>query len=328
MEKGDRVAIFGQEGMIVSAITRRLKEDGFHNVILKTPANSDLTDQADVFNFFAAEKPDYVLFTSVRMGGIMANQAYPADFMYQNLQAQTGVIHAAWQAGVKKLLYLGSSCIYPRESPQPMKEAYLLSGRMEPTSEPYALAKLAGIKMCQSYRLQYGVNFITAIPSDLYGPEDDFDTETGHVLPALLSKMHQAKESRSREVVVWGSGAPRREFLYVDDLADACIVLMNNYHQSPPLNIGFGDDVSIRELAQFIREVVGFEGEIIFDRTRPDGAPRKYLDATAIRSLGWQPKTSLHAGLRLTYEWYLQHRAPPGAEAVSSKAKVLDSRPA
>jgi GDP-L-fucose synthase len=327
MEKWDKIVIFGQKGMIVSALARRLAAEGYRDIILKTPADADLTDQAEISNFFAQSKPDYVFLTSARTGGIMANKTYPADFIYQNLHSQTIIIHAAGQARVKKLLYLASSCIYPGASPQPMKEEYLLSGPLEPTSEPYALAKLAGLKMCQAYRLQYRCDFITAIPSDLYGPEDDFDVETGHVLPTLMNKMHQAKVSRRREVVVWGSGTPRREFLYVDDLADACIFLMNSYNQTQPVNIGFGEDVSILELAWLIREVVGFEGEIIFDRTRPDGAPRKYLDATVIRRLGWRPKTNLRQGLELTYRWYSQNVSPE-VVAAGSKTRVPGSHSA
>jgi GDP-L-fucose synthase len=328
MEKEDRIAVLGQTGMIVSAMARRLKEEEYHNVILRTPADSELTDPSAVFSFFITEKPDYVFLTSVSMGGIFANKTYPAELIYQNIQAQTNVIHTAWKVGVKKLLYLGSSCSYPRESPQPMKEEYLLSGRLEPTSESYAVAKIAGIKMCQAYQRQYHANFITAIPSDLYGPEDDFDHETSHVLPALLRRMHQAKVSRQREVVVWGSGAPRREFLYVDDLADACIFLMNNYDQAEPLNIGSGEDISIGELAQLVKEMVGFRGEIVFDRTKPDGALRKYLDTAKIRGMGWQPRTGLREGLWLTYQWYLQHCVSPGAGAAGKPERAADSRQA
>ena len=304
MEKKDKVFVAGQEGMIGSAILRRLKEDGFTNLVTRTPSAPNLTDQKSVFKFFMEEKLDYVFLAGAKVGGILANSRYPAQFIYHNLQVQTGVIHSAWKAGVKKLLFLGSSCIYPRDCPQPMKEEYLLSGKLEPTSEPYAIAKIAGIKMCQSYNSEYGTNYISAIPSDVYGPSDDFNPETGHVLPALINRIHQAKIGKEREVTVWGTGTPRRESLHVDDLADACIFLMNKYDESEMINVGSGEDLSIKELALLIRDVIGFKGEVAFDKSKPNGAPRKLLDTTKIRTLGWTPKISPERGIRETYQWY------------------------
>jgi GDP-L-fucose synthase len=304
MEKRDKVFVAGHEGMIGSAILRRLKEDGFRNLAVRTSTELDLTDQKKVYQFFIAEKPDHVFLASAKVGGILANSRYPAQFIYHNIQVQTNVIHSAWKSGVKKLLFLGSSCIYPKSCPQPMKEEYLLTDKLEPTSEPYAIAKIAGIKMCQSYNSEYGTNYISAIPADLYGPQDDFDPETSHVLPALIGKIHRAKTRNEPEAVVWGTGAPRREALHVDDLADACVLLMNQYDESEMINVGSGEDISIKELALLIREVAGFKGEIVFDKSKPDGAPRKLLDDTRIRKLGWVPKISLEKGIRQTYQWY------------------------
>jgi len=260
MIKKDKIAITGQQGMIVSAMARRLRKDSFQNLLLITPGEFDLTAQNVVHNLFQKEKPAFVFLTSVQTGGIAANSRYPADFIFNNLQAQTNVIDAAYRSGVQKMLYLGSSCMYPRECPQPMKEEYLLSVKLEPTSEPYAVAKIAGSTMCQSYNRQYGTNFIRAIPADLYGPEDDFDPATGHVLAALLRRMHEAKTGKQKEVTVWGTGNPKREFLHVDDLADACVFLMQNYSGTEVINIGFGNDTAIRDLAMIIKRVVGFEG--------------------------------------------------------------------
>ena len=307
MIKKDKIAIIGQQGMIVSAMARRLRKDGFQNLLLITPGEFDLTVQNVVHNLFQKEKPAFVLLTSVITGGIAANSRYPADFIYRNLQVQTNVIDAAYRSGVQKMLYLGSSCMYPRECPQPMKEEYMLSGKLEPTSEPYAVAKIAGSTMCQSYNQQYGTNFIRAIPADLYGPEDDFDPETGHVLPALLRRMHEAKIGGQKEVTVWGTGNPKREFLHVDDLADACVFLMQNYDESKVINIGFGNDTAIRDLVMIIKRVVGFEGELTFDTSKPDGAPRKFLDSSRIFKMGWVPKIGLEKGLENTYHWYLRH---------------------
>ncbi|MBA7645766.1 GDP-L-fucose synthase [subsurface metagenome] len=309
MNKDSNIFIACHEGMIGSAIMCRLKEDGFAELVVRTSSELDLTNQKMVFDFFMGEKPDYVFLAVARMGGILANSRYPADFIYHNVQSQANVIHSAWKSGVKKLLFLGSSCIYPKGCPQPMKEGYLMSGKLEPTSEPYAVAKIAGIKMCQSYNRQYGTDYISVVPADLYGPNDDFDPETGHVLPALIRKMHEAKIGNEREVVVWGTGSPRRESLHVDDLADACILLMNKYDESEMINVGSGEDLSIRELALLVRNVIGFKGEVVFDELKPDGAPRKLLDIGKIRKLGWSPKISLEEGIRRTYDWYKEQVA-------------------
>ena len=304
MEKGEKIFVAGHQGMIGSAILRRLREDGFTNLVIRASSELDLTDQKMVFDFFMDEKPGYVFLTVAKMGGILANSKYPAEFIYNNIQSQNNVIHSAWKSGVKKLLFLGSSCIYPKGCPQPMKEEHLMSGKLEPTSEPYAIAKITGIKMCQSYNFQYGTDYISVVPADLYGPNDDFDSETSHVLPALIGKMHQAKISNEHEVVVWGTGSPRRECLYVDDLADACVFLMNNYDESKIINVGYGEDLSIKELALLIKDIVGFDGDIIFDESKPDGAPRKLLDSGGIRRIGWMPKIGLEEGIRQTYQWY------------------------
>ncbi|OGO30601.1 MAG: GDP-fucose synthetase [Chloroflexi bacterium RBG_16_56_11] len=304
MNKNDKVFIAGHQGMIGSALVRYLKTNGFQKAIT---TGIDLTDQPGIFDFMKAERPDYVFLTGARTGGIVANSRYPAEFIYQNLQVQNNIIHSAWRYGVKKLLFFASSCIYPRECHQPMKEEYLLTGKLEPTSEPYAIAKIAGIRMCQSYNLQYGTRFISAVPADVYGPEDDFNEETGHVLPALLAKMHDAKKGGRSAVTVWGTGSPRREALYVDDLADASVFLMNQYDKSEIINIGSGQDFSVKELAERIRSAVGYQGEIIYDVSKPDGAPRKLLDNGRITGLGWTPRVSPDAGIRQTYQWYLAH---------------------
>lgn len=305
MEKNGKIFVAGHEGMIGSAILRRLKKDGFNNVV--TSYEMDLTDQKSVSDFFMSEEPDYVFLTSSKVGGILANSRYPAEFIYSNLQTQANVIHSAWKSCVKKLLFLGSSCIYPKDCLQPMKEEYLMSAKLEPTSEPYAIAKIAGIRMCQSYNRQYGTAYISAVPADVYGPDDDFNPETGHVLPALISKMHEARKNSKREVVVWGSGSPRRECLHVDDLAGACIFLMGNYDGSEMINIGSGEDLSIKEMALLIKDISGFGGEVTFDKSKPDGAPRKLLDVTKIKKLGWSPKISNNDGIRQTYQWYKNH---------------------
>lgn len=304
MEKNKKIFVAGHEGMIGSAILRRLRENGFINLVIRASSELDLTNQKMVFEFFTHEKPDYVFLTTTKIGGILANSKYPAEFIYDNIQIETNVIHYAWKSRVKKLLFLGSSCVYPKECPQPMKEEYLLTGKLEPTSEPYAIAKIAGIKMCQSYNRQYGTKYIPVVPADLYGPHDDFNPETSHVLPALIRKIHEAKTKNQPEVIVWGTGSPRRESLHVDDLADACIFLMNNHDEPEIINVGSGEDLSIRELARLISDVIGFKGNIIFDESKPDGAPRKLLDISKIRKLGWSPKISLEKGVRQTYHWY------------------------
>jgi len=307
MEKGEKIFIAGHEGMIGSAILRRLREDSFTNLVIRTSSELDLADQKMVSDFFMDEKPGYVFLATTKMGGILANSKYPAEFIHSNLQTQSNIIHSAWKSGVKKLLFLGSSCIYPRECPQPMKEEYLLSGKLEPTSEPYAIAKIAGIRMCQSYNSEYGTDYISVVPADLYGPNDDFDPETGHVLPSLITKIHRAKIGNGHEAVVWGTGSPRRECLHVDDLVDACVFLMNHYDESEMINAGYGEDLSIKDLALLVKDVVGFDGDIIFDESKPDGAQRKLLDSSKIRRAGWTPKISLEKGIRQTYEWYKEH---------------------
>jgi GDP-L-fucose synthase len=304
MEKGEKIFIAFHEGMIGSAIRRRLIKEGFNTLLVKTASQLDVTEQAAVTAFFTREKPDYVFLPSAKVGGIMANSKYPADFIYQNIQSQTNVIHAAWKSGVKKLLFLGSSCIYPKECPQPIKEEYLLTGKLEPTSEPYAVAKIAGIKMCQAYQRQYGAQFITAVPADVYGPGDDFNPETGHVLPALISKIHRAKLNKASAVTVWGTGSPRRETLHVDDLADACIFLMNNYREPDLINIGSGEDISIKEMARIIKDIAGYAGNMDYDTSKPDGMPRKLLDDTKIKKLGWVPGIRAGDGIRQTCQWY------------------------
>jgi len=301
---GVRIFVAGHRGLVGSAIRRRLEAAGCGNLILRTHRELDLTRQAEVEAFFASEKPEYVFLAAAKVGGIWANSSYPAEFICQNITIQTNIIHASYLSGVKKLLFLGSSCIYPRDCPQPMKEEYLLSGYLESTNEPYAVAKIAGIKMCQSYNRQYGSRYISVMPTNLYGPEDNFDLETSHVLPALIRKFHEAKERGLTEVVIWGTGTPRREFLHVDDLADACVFLMEHYDGSEIVNIGVGEDQTIRELAEMIAEVVGFDGKLQFDPTKPDGTPVKLLDVGRLNRLGWKARIALRNGLAETYEWY------------------------
>jgi len=307
MEKDSKIYIAGHRGLVGSALVRRLTEPGYMNLIVRTHAELDLTRQTEVEDFFKREHPEYVFLAAAKVGGILANNTYPAEFIYSNIVVQSNVIHSSYLFGVKKVLFLGSSCIYPRDCPQPMKEDYLLSGYLEPTNEPYAIAKIAGIKMCQAYNRQYGANFISVMPTNLYGPNDNFDIQNAHVLPALIRKFHEAKVAGQKEVVVWGTGSPRREFLYVDDLADACIFLMNNYNNSPEIiNIGVGKDISIRELALMVKEIVDYNGEIVFDTSKPDGTPRKLLDVSKLSSLGWQAKTGLREGIKRTYQWYVE----------------------
>jgi GDP-L-fucose synthase len=308
MNESDRIYVAGHRGLVGGAIYRRLQAEGFDNLLVKTSRELDLTNQAGVNAFFEHEKPDYVFLGAAKVGGIQANNAYPADFIRDNLQIQTNVIDAAYRAGVRKLLFLGSSCIYPKFAPQPMKEEHLLTGELEPTNEWYAIAKIAGIKMCQAYRRQYGFNAISVMPTNLYGPGDNFNLATSHVLPALIRKFHEAKVAGEPQVVVWGTGAPRREFLHVDDLADACLYLMRNYEGEDFVNVGVGEDISIAELAQLVKEIVGFEGEIVQDTAKPDGTPRKLLDVSRLHALGWRARIPLREGIEQTYRWFLENR--------------------
>lgn len=305
MKPTDRVYVAGHRGMVGSAIVRKLQNAGFEKIITRTHAELDLTDQSAVRDFFDKERPDYVVLAAAKVGGIYANSTYPADFIYQNLMLETNVIHSAYQIGVKKLLFLGSSCIYPKFAEQPMKESSLLTGPLEPTNQAYAVAKIAGIVMCQAYAQQYGVSFISAMPTNLYGPNDNYDLQNSHVLPALLRKIHEAKVTRQPEVEIWGTGTPRREFLYVDDLADACLMLLDRYSSSDIVNIGCGEDVTIHELANLISDVVGYSGQFRFDTTKPDGTPRKLLDVSRIKALGWEPRVSLRDGVAATYSKYI-----------------------
>ncbi|WP_117237361.1 GDP-L-fucose synthase [Thermus sediminis] len=304
MDKGSKIYVAGHRGLVGGAILRRLRAEGYENLVLRTRQELDLTDQRAVYRFFEEERPEYVFLAAAKVGGILANATYPADFIRENLLIQTNVIDAAYRYGVKKLLFLGSSCIYPKLAPQPMKEEYLLTGPLEPTNEAYAVAKIAGIKMVQAYRRQYGFRAISLMPTNLYGPGDNFDLETSHVIPALIRKFHEAKEAGQKEVVVWGTGTPRREFLHVDDLADAAVFLMRHYEEEEIINVGVGEDISVRELASLIARVVGFEGEIVYDPTKPDGTPRKLLDVSRLFAMGWRPKVSLEEGLRQTYAWF------------------------
>jgi len=304
MEKESKIYVAGHRGLVGSAILHNLQEEGYNNIVIRTHRELDLCNQQEVRAFFEKERPEYVFLAAAKVGGILANSTYPADFIYNNIAIQIYAIHNAYLYGVKKLLFLGSSCIYPKFAPQPMKEEYLLTGILEPTNESYAIAKISGIKMCQAYNKQYGTNFISVMPTNLYGPGDNFDLETSHVLSALIRKFHEAKLS-GQPVTVWGTGTPRREFLYVNDLAEACIFLMNCYDGEDIINIGTGLDISIKELAGFISEVIGYRGEIIFDTGKPDGMQRKLLDVTRINSLGWKAKTDLREGIEKTYKWYL-----------------------
>lgn len=313
MDTHARIYVAGHRGLVGSAIVRRLEADGADNLLLRTHQQLDLTDQRQVDKFFAEEKPEYVFLAAAKVGGIHANSAYPAEFIHDNLAIQTNVIHSAWKHGTKKLLFLGSSCIYPRDCPQPIKEEYLLTGSLEPTNEWYAIAKIAGLKMCQAYRQQYGFDAVCAMPTNLYGPGDNFHPENSHVVPALIRRFHEAKLAHLPEVVIWGSGKPLREFLHVDDLADALLFLMHNYTGTDIVNVGSRQEVSISDLARIISNVVGYRGKLTFDRSKPDGTPRKRLDVTKLHALGWKASRELDAGIADTYRWFTAQGTTPGA---------------
>jgi GDP-L-fucose synthase len=306
MDSSDKIFVAGHRGLVGSAIVRALEAQGYRNLVLRTHKELDLEDQASVRRLFDTERPTHVLMAAARVGGILANDSYRAEFIYNNLVIQCNVIDAAWRSGVRRLLFLGSSCIYPRDCPQPMKEEYLLTGPLEHTNEPYAVAKIAGVKMCEAYNSQYGTSFVSVMPTNLYGPNDNFDLASSHVLPALLRKVHEAKMSGAKKFTVWGSGTPKREFLHVDDMALACIHVLKREDFTDMVNIGSGEEISIRQLAELISDVVGFSGSLEFDTSKPDGTPRKLLDIQRLRAMGWRPAISLHEGIRRTYEWFLQ----------------------
>jgi GDP-L-fucose synthase len=307
LEKQAKIYVAGHNGMVGSAIVRRLTSLGYENLLVKNSSELDLKNQADVQSFFELEKPDYVFLAAAKVGGIVANNTYRADFLYENLQIQNNVIHQSYLNQVKKLMFLGSSCIYPKLAPQPLKESYLLSGYLEPTNEPYAIAKIAGIKMCEAYRAQYQCNFISVMPTNLYGPNDNYSLENSHVLPAMIRKFHEAKLAHQPYMELWGTGSPKREFLHVDDLAAACLFLMENYQDAELVNIGTGVDVSILELAQLVKSIVGFEGEIKWDTSKPDGTPRKLMDVTKLHALGWSHSIELAKGINLAYQDFLNN---------------------
>ena len=309
MDQSSRIYVAGHKGLVGSAIVRRLQAEGFTNLVVRSHGECDLENQGAVFKFFLEEKPEYVFLAAAKVGGILANSTHPVDFIRSNLMVQNNVIDASHFSGVKKLLFLGSSCIYPKLAPQPIKEEYLLTGELEPTNEWYAIAKIAGIKMCQAYRAQHGLNAISLMPTNLYGPGDNFDLNSSHVLPALLRKFHEAKLSGAKAVVMWGTGTPRREFLHVDDLADACVHLMQHYDSPEIINVGTGEDLTIRELAEKVKATVGFEGEIIQDTTKPDGTPRKLLDVSRLHAQAWRHRIGLDEGIRATYQWFLANQA-------------------
>ena len=306
MELNAKIYVAGHRGMVGSAVVRRLQKAGYQNIVYRTSKELDLRDTVVVNSFFAEEKPDYVILAAAKVGGIMANNTFRADFLLENLQIQNNVIQASFEQSVKKLLFLGSSCIYPKMAPQPIKEEYLLTGLLEATNEPYALAKIAGLKLCEAYRDQYGSNFISAMPTNLYGPGDNYDLNNSHVLPALLRKFHEAKETNAPEVEVWGTGTPRREFLHVDDLADACLHLMLHYDGKEPVNVGTGEDLTIRELVELVRDTVGYKGNVRFNTDKPDGTPRKLLDVSKLANAGWRYKTGLPEGVRAVYQEVFQ----------------------
>ena len=305
MDTQDRIYVAGHRGLVGAALLRALAARGYKNIVCATSKELDLRDQAAVRGFYDLHKPDYVFVAAAKVGGILANDSYPADFIYENLMIEANLIHEAYRHDVKKLLFLGSTCIYPKMAPQPLKEEYLLTGPLEPTNEWYAVAKIAGIKLCQAYRRQYGCRYICAMPTNLYGPGDNFDLQNSHVMPALIRKVHEAKTLNQSSVVVWGTGTPRREFMHVDDCVDACMFLMESYDNAGIVNVGVGEDITIHDLAVIVKNVVGFEGDIVFDSGKPDGTPRKLVDISRLKSLGWAPKVSLEQGVRSTYEWYL-----------------------
>jgi GDP-L-fucose synthase len=316
MERTSKIYVAGHRGMVGSAIVRKLQADNYQNLVLKTSSELDLRNQEAVKNFFAEEKPEYVFLAAAKVGGILANNTYRADFLYENLMIESNVIHQSYVHKVKKLLFLGSSCIYPKLAPQPLKEEYLLSGFLEETNEPYAIAKIAGIKLCESYRDQYGCNFISGMPTNLYGPNDNFDLNNSHVLPALIRKFHEGKIEKREFVEVWGSGTPLREFLHVDDLANACLFLMVNYNEKLFINIGYGEDLSIKDLAEKIKFIVDFKGEIRWDKSKPDGAPRKLMDNKRLKEMNWKPSITLDEGLKTFYQYYMIKTA----EKISNKS--------
>ena len=307
MKKNAKIYVAGHNGMVGSAIVRKLQSAGYNNLVLRTHQELDLVQQSETEHFFERAKPEYVFLAAAKVGGILANDTYRAQFLYKNLMIQANIIHAAYKYGVKKLLFLGSSCIYPKLAPQPLKEKYLLTGPLEPTNEPYAIAKIAGIKLCQSYNAQHGTNFISCMPTNLYGPYDNFDLATSHVLPALIRKFHEAKIKKQSFVEIWGDGSPRREFMHVDDLADACCFLMQKYDESDIINVGCGKDLTIKELAMMTKEIIGYDGDLRFDSSKPTGTPRKLLDVAKLQTFGWEYKISLSGGLADTYKWYLSH---------------------
>ncbi|WP_298740361.1 GDP-L-fucose synthase [uncultured Chitinophaga sp.] len=302
MQQHQKIYVAGHRGMVGSAIMRKLQREGFNNIVTRTSSELDLRDQYAVAAFFSEEKPDYVFLAAAKVGGIVANNTYRAEFLYDNLMIQSNVIHQSYVKGVQKLMFLGSSCIYPKLAPQPLKEEYLLTGLLEPTNEPYAIAKIAGIKMCDAYRDQYGCNFISVMPTNLYGPNDNYDLQHSHVLPALLRKFHEAKETGAPEVVIWGTGSPKREFLHADDMAAACFFLMQHYNEPGLINIGVGEDISIADLARLIQQIVGYNGNLAFDTSKPDGTPRKLMDVSRLHELGWKAQISLEDGIREVYK--------------------------
>jgi len=306
LEKESKIYVAGHRGMVGSAIIRKLTSLGYTNLLTRTSAELDLRNQQQVADFFDIEKPEYVFLAAAKVGGIVANNTYRADFLYENLAIQNNIIHGSYLNKVKKLMFLGSSCIYPKLAPQPLKESYLLSGYLEPTNEPYAIAKIAGIKMCEAYRAQYGCNFISVMPTNLYGTNDNYDLVNSHVLPAMIRKFHEAKEKSASEMTLWGTGSPMREFLHADDLAEACLFLMENYNESELVNIGTGEDVTIKNLAALVKQIVGFQGEIIWDTSKPDGTPRKLMDVSKLHGLGWHHKIALEDGIKLAYQDFLK----------------------